>query len=140
MIRKLLATAAAVTGLLFVAGCDNTGSDGDHASAGGGATTAASSTAADNTKEICADLVSKEAELQQKIEALIKKAGEEFKAGDSDAPNNYVAQVKRLSAGHADTVEALSVTATNPELKQALVTLATDLRKSNESNTDSVRD
>jgi hypothetical protein len=140
MIRRLLA-AGALAGLLLMGGCNESGS-GDNASSGGGATAAstptASPSAADNTKKVCADMEALNTEYKQKLVALITRAVQEGVAGDEAKAEKTIEEMKPLLVEFGGKVEALAATASNTELKQALTSFGTELRKANEESFEDV--
>jgi hypothetical protein len=141
MIRRLLA-AVALAGLFFVSGCNEADGSGDSAS-GGGTTTGSTATSAppsvaDNTKKVCADIDALNEELKQKVVALVTRALQEAVAGDEAKAEKTIEEIKTLLPDYAGKIEALGATATNTELKQALVTMGADVRKSNEDTIEDV--
>jgi hypothetical protein len=139
MIRKLL-IGVALTGLVLVSGCnesDGTGDSGSGAATGSTATSAPPSVA-DNTKKVCADIEALNNEIKQKVVALVTRALQEAAAGDEAKAEKTIEEIKTLIPEYAVKVETLGATASNSELKQVLVTLGADLKKSNEDTFEDV--
>jgi hypothetical protein len=141
MIRKLIATAA-LAGLFLVSGCNESGS-GENTSSGGGASTASTPTSAppsvaDNTKKVCADMEALNAEFKQKLVALLTRAVQEGVAGDEAKAEKTLEELKVVLPEFGGKVEALAASASNTELKQALTTFGSELRKANEDTFEDV--
>ena len=139
MIRKMLA-AVALAGLFLVSGCNESDGTGDSA-AGGGATTGATATsappsAADNTKKVCADMAALRTDMEQKLTVLLTRAIQELTAGDEAKSDKTFAEAVALAKEYAGKIETIAQTASNTELKQALTSMATEMRNANAEDLD----
>jgi hypothetical protein len=140
MIRRLLATVA-LAGLVLVSGCNESDGSGESAS-GGGTTTGSTATsappsAADNTKKVCDDMKALAAELTAKVTALLQRAVQESVAGDEATAEKTFAELNAVAVEYAGKVEAIGQTASNTELKQALLAMATEMRAAEGEDLDS---
>jgi hypothetical protein len=139
MIRKLLAVGA-LAGLFLVSGCNESDDSGGDAASGGGTPTATATsappTAADNTKKVCADMAALRTELEQRLAPILQRAIQEGLAGDEAKAEKTLEEAKALAVEIAGKVQALSASASNPELKQALADMSVEIKNSDVESAD----
>jgi hypothetical protein len=139
--------AAVIVAAVFLSGTGCAGSDGssddtDPPSTAGAAPT---SSAADNSKQVCADVKKLNAESLQKFTTRYETGLNEALANAEDQAkvealaNQAIADLSAQIKDWIVKVGALSASATNPEVKRALEALAAELKKQ-ESGEGSVND
>ncbi|GAA0918295.1 hypothetical protein [Virgisporangium aurantiacum] len=123
----LLAMVAAIA--VFMGGCagdSGKGSSGTASSPTGSAATTASSAAADNTQQVCTQAKALVEEYNQKAAAVLTRAVTTG-ISDPEKADQILNEMVPLAKDYKTRFEALSATATNQRLKDALTTLAKKL-------------
>jgi hypothetical protein len=138
--RRLFLAAVMSAAALLGSACNGDAGTDKGSGSNGEPAAASSAPAADNTSEVCASVKQLSTEYAAKVTDIVAKAAQDAASGDLDKLEQRMSELTALTTEWAGKIRTEAAKASNPELRQALTELATEVEKveSDDANIDAL--